>query len=457
MGRKTVLYHCTDVWEIIHMTKATKYEEMIGVFTPFPLEGENYDEFYVNTSQIRSVMNASNNIINTFLYSPNPTMKVLFMGHKGCGKSTEIMNISRHLQNRYEIINFSIAQEVELSGIQYIDVIFAIMGQVIDYLSKQTALKVDEGILDKLVNYWRGEEIFEKVVTDQMEMETGAQAKLSLLQKISVYGKGILKAGAESKKTIRNTVEPKISYLISMINEIISDMNAQLKRECGKEILVIIEDLDKLDIEDARHIFVSHRKTLLSLAMKMIIAFPIYMVYTADFAMIRDDFDSCVLYSMIKVQNSDRSRNEEGIDILKQIVYKRMEQNLIKEDALDFMVSKSGGAIRDLFYMLEEAALYKLSQFDMNGQTGMEPISMDEAKIVCSALKSIYERNITSKEQFDKLVEIYHDPQPENTDEVLSELLKSLSVIEYNGERWCGVHPVLVDFLKEKNKLCEDE
>lgn len=78
---------------------------------------------------------------------------------------------------------------------------------------------------------------------------------------------------------------------------------------------------------------------------------------------------------------------------------------------------------------------------------------MEDAIIVSKALKSIYERFITSKEQFDRLIEIYEDPFPENTDQTLSELLKTLSVIEYNGERWCGVHPVLVDFLREKGKI----
>lgn len=46
--------------------------------------------------------------------------------------------------------------------------------------------------------------------------------------------------------------------------------------------------------------------------------------------MINDDFDKDVLYSMIKVNNSDRSENEEGIAVLKEIVYKRMKSLLRK-------------------------------------------------------------------------------------------------------------------------------
>ena len=111
------------------------------------------------------------------------------------------------------------------------------------------------------------------------------------------------------------------------------------------------------------------------------------------------------------------------------------------------MICKSGGAIRDLFSMLTDAAILELTKTDS------QPITLKDAEIVAKRLQSTYERYIISAEQFKRLIEIYQDPHPENTDDVLSELLKTLSVIEYNGERWCGVHPVLVDFLREKGKI----
>ena len=429
------------------MKKAKRLEEMIGVFNAFPLTEENFSDFYVDTSKIRSVINARSEIVNTLKYGINPYAKILLMGHKGSGKSTEMVQISKELKEQYEIINFSIAQEVELIGLQYIDVIFAVMSQIIDYLDASKKVNLNPKSLDRMVEYWKSEKTMEEAVKDDVEIEAGGDAKLSFLKKISVYGKGIFKTGAETKKTIRRSIEPKISYLISLMNETLEDINDQLKKKEHKELLVVIEDLDKLDIADARHIFVEHRKTILSLHLKMIFSFPIYMAYTADFGMINDDFDKYVLYSMIKVQNSDKSKNQEGIDALKQIVYKRMDEKLIEPDALEYMISKSGGAIRDLFSMLTDAAILELTK------TSAQSITLDDAKIAAKRLQSTYERYIISPEQFKRLIEVYQDPHPENTDEVLSELLKTLSVIEYNGERWCGVHPVLVDFLKEKGKI----
>lgn len=434
-------------WRIQKMKKAERLEEMISVFNSFPLNKENFEDFYVDTSSIRSVINARSEIINTLKYGINPYTKILLMGHKGSGKSTEMVKISEELKDQYEIINFSIAQEVELIGIQYIDVIFAVMSQIIEYLSTSQAVKVKPEILDKMTQYWKNEISIEFTKNEFAEAEAGGEVGLGFLKKISVYGKGIFKTGTETKKTIRKSIEPKISYLISLMNETLEDMNDQLKEKQQKELLIVVEDLDKLDIADARHLFVEHRKTLLALHLKMIFSFPIYMAYTAEFGMINDDFDKDVLYSMIKVNNSDRSENEEGIAVLKEIVYKRMKEKLVAEDALKYMILKSGGAIRDLFSMLTNCAILELSK------TEPQQISMEDATVAAMRLKSTYERFITSPKQFERLIEIYNDPHPENTDEVLSELLKTLAVIEYNGERWCGVHPVLVDFLREKGRI----
>ena len=130
---------------------------MISVFNSFPLNKENFEDFYVDTSSIRSVINARSEIINTLKYGINPYTKILLMGHKGSGKSTEMVKISEELKDQYEIINFSIAQEVELIGIQYIDVIFAVMSQIIEYLSTSQAVKVKPEILDKMTQYWKNE------------------------------------------------------------------------------------------------------------------------------------------------------------------------------------------------------------------------------------------------------------------------------------------------------------
>ena len=64
-------------WGLQKMDKAEKFEEMIAVFNSFPLNKDNFNDFYVDTSRIRSVINARSEIINTLKYGINPYTKIL--------------------------------------------------------------------------------------------------------------------------------------------------------------------------------------------------------------------------------------------------------------------------------------------------------------------------------------------------------------------------------------------
>lgn len=99
--------------------------------------------------------------------------------------------------------------------------------------------------------------------------------------------------------------------------------------------------------------------------------------------------------------------------------------------------------------MLENAVLEAKTQ-DITAQI----IEMVHIKKAYNSLKSSYER-VLSKGHLGLLKEIYKDPskKPIEDEEKLMELLKSMAVIEYNGERWCGLHPAIEEFLKEKGEL----
>ena len=78
---------------------------------------------------------------------------------------------------------------------------------------------------------------------------------------------------------------------------------------------------------------------------------------------------------------------------------------------------------------------------------------MSIAERMASVLQSDYVRNLSSEEHFEVLKKIYKDPNPTYTSDVLRDLLRTLSVIEYNGDRWLGVHPVLQDFIRKKESF----
>lgn len=71
------------------------------------------------------------------------------------------------------------------------------MSQIIEYLSDVATIKVKSAILDKMAQYWKSETTLEVVRENFAEAEAGGDAGLNFLKKVSVYGKGVFKTGAQ--------------------------------------------------------------------------------------------------------------------------------------------------------------------------------------------------------------------------------------------------------------------
>lgn len=433
--------------ELQTMKKASKIEEMISVFEPFPLmEKTAFEEFYVNTYEARG-NDAVKRMAYGLKYSLNNNMKILFMGHRGSGKSTELFLLKNEICDKFEIISFFIEDEVDADSMTYIDFIFAIMSQIVKFVDNRKDMSFLNEDIDALYRYWQEEKIIEDTEYGTDEIKTEFSAKLSFLKRIVLEGGGILKTGSESKIIIRNKIEPKVGYLIQLINQLIVKINDKLD---GRQLIIIIEDLDKLSMEVANELFIKYRKVILSINARMILTFPIFMAYDSQYNMIKEDVDMCQMLSIIKVKKQDKEPFKEGIKKLKEIVYKRANEDLIIKDALEFAVIKSGGAIRDLFQLLRDAAYEAL----VDSRKVVEVVDVKKAYI---KMKSEYERLIRTENDVDKLKLIYHDPRPLTTDETVMSLLLRGLIIEYNGERWCGIHPVVEDFLREKGEISDKE
>ena len=111
--------------------KAKKVEDLIKVFEPYPLmETDSFEKFYVDTYAARET-NAVKRMSYGLKFSLNRDMKILFMGHRGSGKSTELFLLKNEIDDQFDVINFFIEDEVDVDNLTYIDFIFAIMSQLV--------------------------------------------------------------------------------------------------------------------------------------------------------------------------------------------------------------------------------------------------------------------------------------------------------------------------------------
>ncbi len=435
--------------EVYTMEKATNLGEILKVFSPFALSGETYNEFYVETSAARGE-EAAKQIITRFKYNSDMTKKLLFMGHNGSGKSTELFKVEKELQNEYLVVNFSIREETDVVNLQHFDLIFAILNNIFSTV-KDLNYRISEKALNNIVSYWNDEKILSLVEESNIDISSTFEAKVSWLSMVSAKIKGVFQTGVNAKQEIRKKMEPTMKQLLTNINQFVDEIQNEI---APKKILLIIEDLDKIDIDKAKSLFIDNRKTITSINVDTVYTFPIYLFYSEYYNEILSDFDADVLLSMIKVKNIDGTPFEDGRKTLIEIVKKRCEESLFEANVLSFFVEKSGGSIRDLFSMINNAALTSIIRVGDNGK-----ITMDVAISTYYSFKSKRER-IIKKDHLPILIEIYKDkakkPFGDNQD-LLMQLLQAMCVIEYNGKRWCDLHPAILDYLIEKEIFNEPE
>lgn len=428
--------------EEIKMEKAMTLESSIRVLKPFPLQEEgSISTFYVDTMAARGDDPVSK---ISFMLSNGEGMyqKFLFIGHSGSGKSTELNRMRNHLKDNYETICFSIEDELDIQDFDYTDFIFALLATLLDY-SNEHHYGIKEETITNLYDYWTNETILETVSTDKCAAEASVEAKWSFLKKLTAKVTGVLATGVESKRTVRQIVEPRMTQLISQVNDIFVQMEQASEK---KKAIIIIDDLDKLEMAQAQNLFLYHRRAITALRINAIFTFPIYLFYSPSFMEVRDDFDSYQLLSMIKVHEKSGAESQQGIDTIKSIIYRRVSENLFNAGVVDYAIKKAGGCLRDTFFILLNGILNAKVEDIHCQQVDLASIEKAYAK-----LKNTYER-FTAQKYVDALTQLYNDPlkKPiENNNEIM-ELLQATAVIEYNGERWCDLHPAVVDFLHEK-------
>lgn len=251
-----------------------------------------------------------------------------------------------------------------------------------------------------------------------------------------------LKFNEETRKEYRRKISIRSSEWIRILGCISEEIAG---RAGGKRPVIIFEDLDKLNPEDAWKVFYNYAAILSGMTFPVIYTFPVGLSYDARFSAMESYFETKTL-PMIKIETIEGVPFLEGIDIIQEIVKKRAALNLFEKDVLKRLIQHTGGSLRDLFHAINASA--KRAE-----RRDSETVSMEDANRALEELKTSLTRRI-EKRDYEFLLNIYHGNKELIEDkEMLLKMLQASVVLEYNGKRWHNVHPLIVKFLKEQGLI----
>ncbi|MEM1171139.1 MAG: ATP-binding protein [Cyanobacteria bacterium P01_H01_bin.35] len=438
-------------------------KKIYNKFNPFDPLPPN-DPAYVNCSEVRGDDNIFKEIGKTIIYSDKPTCQ-LYTGHRGVGKSTELLRLEDYLQNNGFFVVYFPATEGDIDelDVQYTDIILACTRNILEKLQAYASPNL---LLDWLQSRWH--ELKDLALSD-VEFE-----KLSIESKINVFSKltTSLRRIPSTRETIRRQVDNHSVSLIAALNEFIEEAQNKLP-EVESKIVVIPDNLDRIiPIEKGNQrtshdeIFLDYSNQLTALNCHVVYTIPISLAYSSQATELRNIYASPQVLPMIMVKDRQNESYGKGLDKVKEIIEKRVHlvdpgididtQIFDNSETRIKLCQMTGGHVRDLM-LLMQSAMRQVDYFPINIKAVNRAIS--------DARDGTY-RNAVNSEEWDKLAIVYHSKNIPNDEEYRS-LLFRRCVLEYrdvdaedNPIRWYDIHPLIEgtsEFQSALNRLISNE
>jgi hypothetical protein len=424
--------------------RATDLRSAYRICEVTPLEGEDL-RYYVQLAPIRK-SEAMNNISTILdIQDAGEFTSLLFTGHRGCGKSTELHYLQHNWEQSYRVIYMEVDEETDINDVAYTD-LYLLVVKYVEYSLRSIGLQPDRGII-KEIEQWFCDITNETVAKVDSSVSISGEATLSaeapFLAKLMVKLLAQIKVASDRKSTIRQVLERDFSRLKANVNLLLDDCLRKLQNQdpgC-KGILLIFDNLDRCPPNVANRLFFDYAPQLQELHCSVIYTVPISVLYSQN--NISNGFNRRYIVPMLGVYEYERDRDElaykeDNLHVVASIVAQRVDlQKVFKTEAdLLNLVRASGGHIRHLMQMMREACLTAIGRRHSQ-------IEADDILYAINQLQFDFERQVPDT-HYPAIARTQSTKKTSN-DEIGQLTLFNTSVLEYNGtHRWNYPHPAVI-------------
>ena len=368
----------------------------------------------------------------------NSYKKILFTGFRGSGKTTELRKLEKELsgRNKYFTVFIELEQEYNITRFQFEDFFFILFYKFSLVLNADKDLKHVAKHIDSLIKDLISDKHIEQEIkgrfNTQGDFEASSGFNLLNLFRTKVDIKTEFAGGTTIAKVIRTKIKTKLGAIIDNFNHTLDFIRPEIEKHGkGKDILFIIDGLEKVPFEIYERLIVKDNYAIRNLNVNIITAIPIEAQYLANTRAAQDLFTSFLL-PVVRVDNPENRK------IMSQVITRRIDFGTFFEDyqTLDFLVKMSGGVLRQLFKLVSFCLLYaenpKLNLFEVKeivyqyGKMMFETLNAKQIRL----LKDFK----TGKRQI----------VPANEEDGI--LLFNLYLLKYNG--FYQINPVMEDFIR---------
>lgn len=400
-------------------------------------------EFYLDTTSARGNSKMLSDMVRSHLrlQANKGYLCLLFSGHMGCGKSSELERVKTDLLNIADERSRYLAIRIDTN----------------DYLNpaKISVPEVFIGIVSELANAVQ-EHLGRNILASQDN-----QMSIEVLRKIPFLNTPgplvpaqfrdrvrSLPKEPDQQEQIRALLEQRMIPLLSQLNQLFAQVRSALQGKY-RDIVLILDNLEKMD--RVSELFLTKQPQLGGLEAHVIYTIPLHLARSsaATLSSLYHHDSPCVL-PMVKVRNRKGERYEDGYACLSELIQKRIPQvplrDVFEPDVLDYLIQYTGGNIRQLVMAIQNTCTYNDPDKTLSMISARRAIGR-HTEHYSTSIKDGYWAKLVALDKSDE------QRYPVGDDDYL-QMMGDLTILEYvNGigyedeftspEPWYAVHPVV--------------
>ncbi|MBF0460203.1 MAG: hypothetical protein HQL87_02290 [Magnetococcales bacterium] len=401
------------------------------------------DPLYVDTAHARGEF-SFHDLYQELGVDPNTSRVVkvpnrrylLFTGHIGCGKSTEMRRLQSTLHNPdgYHVILLDARNELDPQNLQYVDLLLTCAQRLCSALQEKQLI-VDAVYLDRL-HVWFTQHVItrmtDKTLSTELATEIKAGLSLPFISDFLVKVTNAFRYNASYKDELREVVRNSFAEFAEAFNALIDEANRLLQEShLGRGLLFIIDGTDKLNGKDTHRFFIEDVHQLQQIRANFLYGAPIHILFETN--ALQQQYSAVCRLPMIKLYNRDGSFSDnDARATLREMVLRRVPlQWFDGMETVDHLIDHCGGHPRDLVRLL--SLTWQKSRHNRLDRTAAD-------KAVAS-MASDFRRLLEARDyELMRMIDTGDDVQPDRPE--LTKLFKVLALLEYN-DHWWRSHPIV--------------
>lgn len=426
----------------MRLTDQQFLKELFNRLSDRPLEptDDRYEPLY--EGEVVLVDDPVRELLKTIEFSEVSTQ--LFSGFRGTGKSTELRRLRRSLEGLggYRVLLIDMQDVINLhTPIEVSDFLLAVAGSVgdgaADLLGTDPA---KEGFWARFTGFLR-----HRVQVKELGLSANDPAGI-----VGAQIKANIKADPSFKERLQVRMQGHLGALVDEVHRFIGEVAEATRRATGGQQLVILLD----SIEQIRGTSTNAREVFASVE-NLFVGHPerlrlpgVHVVYTAPpWLKIRapgvgQNFDGAVLLPCVRVRHQDGSPDEAAVGRLMDGMRRRGQvDRVVDASSLRRLVLESGGHLRDLVLLLQDAAKRAAIREEL-------PLSPDQVERCIAHRRGGYLPIANNDALWLARVARTHQPEVPDQDALpeLSRFFDTHLILCYrNGQDWFDVHPLVKD------------